>query len=73
MVVQGTATVEIDGAEKLVRENESVYIVATQWHRLANPGKVPLRLIEVQTGTYFGEDDIIRSDDVYRRAPDETR
>ena len=73
VVVQGTATVEIDGAEKLVRENESVYIVATQWHRLANPGKVPLRLIEVQTGTYFGEDDIIRSDDVYRRAPDETR
>jgi mannose-1-phosphate guanylyltransferase/mannose-6-phosphate isomerase len=73
VVVQGTATVEIDGVEKLVRENESVYIVATQWHRLANPGKVPLRLIEVQTGTYFGEDDIIRSDDVYRRAPDETR
>jgi mannose-1-phosphate guanylyltransferase / mannose-6-phosphate isomerase len=73
IVVQGTATVEIDGAEKLVRENESVYIVATQWHRLTNPGKVPLQLIEVQTGTYFGEDDIIRSDDVYRRAPDETR
>lgn len=73
VVVQGTATVEIDGVEKLVRENESVYIVATQWHRLANPGKVPLRLIEVQTGTYFGEDDIIRSDDVYRRTPDETR
>jgi len=73
VVVQGTATVEIDGAEKLVCENESVYIVATQWHRLANPGKVPLRLIEVQTGGYFGEDDIIRTDDVYRRAPDETR
>jgi len=73
VVVQGTASVEIDGDEKLVRENESVYIVATQWHRLANPGKVPLRLIEVQTGTYFGEDDIIRSDDVYRRAADETR
>ncbi len=73
VVVQGTATVEIDGTEKLVRENESVYIVATQWHRLSNPGKVPLRLIEVQTGTYFGEDDILRSDDIYRRAPDETR
>jgi mannose-1-phosphate guanylyltransferase/mannose-6-phosphate isomerase len=72
VVVQGTASVEIDGAETLVRENESVYIVATQWHRLSNPGKVPLRLIEVQTGSYFGEDDIIRSD-VYRRAPDETR
>ena len=73
VVVQGTATVEIDGIERLVRENESVYIVATQWHRLSNPGKVPLQLIEVQTGAYFGEDDIIRTDDVYRRAPDETR
>jgi mannose-1-phosphate guanylyltransferase/mannose-6-phosphate isomerase len=73
VVVQGTATVEIDGIEKLVRENESVYIVATQWHRLSNPGKMPLRLIEVQTGSYFGEDDIIRSEDVYRRAADETR
>ncbi len=73
VVVQGTATVEIDGTEKLVRENESVYIVATQWHRLSNPGKMPLRLIEVQTGSYFGEDDIIRSEDVYRRAADETR
>jgi mannose-1-phosphate guanylyltransferase / mannose-6-phosphate isomerase len=72
VVVQGTATVEIDGVEKLVRENESVYIVATQWHRLSNPGKVPVQLIEVQTGTYFGEDDIIRSDDVYGRGPDET-
>jgi mannose-1-phosphate guanylyltransferase / mannose-6-phosphate isomerase len=73
IVVQGTAMVEIDGVETLVRENESVYIVSTQWHRLANPGKVPVQLIEVQTGTYFGEDDIIRGDDVYRRAPDETR
>jgi mannose-1-phosphate guanylyltransferase/mannose-6-phosphate isomerase len=73
IVVQGTAMVEIEGVETLVKENESVYIVATQWHRLANPGKVPLQLIEVQTGTYFGEDDIIRGDDVYRRAPDETR
>lgn len=73
IVVQGTAKVTVDGAEKLVRENESVYIVATQWHRLENPGKVPLELIEVQIGTYLGEDDIIRSDDVYARAPDETR
>jgi mannose-1-phosphate guanylyltransferase/mannose-6-phosphate isomerase len=73
VVVQGTARVTVNGQEKLVRENESVYIVATQWHRLENPGKVPLELIEVQIGTYLGEDDIIRTDDVYNRAEGETR
>ena len=73
VVVQGTARVIVDDVEKLVRENESVYITATQWHRLENPGKVPLELIEVQLGTYLGEDDIIRSDDIYKRSADETR
>ena len=73
VVVQGTAKVMVGDVEKLVGENESVYIIATQWHRLENPGKVPLELIEVQIGTYLGEDDIIRSDDVYHRAPDETK
>jgi mannose-1-phosphate guanylyltransferase / mannose-6-phosphate isomerase len=73
IVVQGTAKVVVGETEKLVRENESVYINATEWHRLENPGKVPLEIIEVQTGTYFGEDDIIRSDDVYKRAADETK
>jgi mannose-1-phosphate guanylyltransferase/mannose-6-phosphate isomerase len=73
IVVQGTAKVVIGESEQLVRENESVYIIATQWHRLENPGKVPLELIEVQIGTYLGEDDIIRTDDVYRRAPEETK
>lgn len=73
IVVQGTAKVVIGEREQLVRENESVYIVATQWHRLENPGKVPLELIEVQIGTYLGEDDIIRTDDVYHRTPEETR
>jgi mannose-1-phosphate guanylyltransferase/mannose-6-phosphate isomerase len=73
IVVQGTAKVTVGDSEKLVRENESVYISATQWHRLENPGKVPLELIEVQIGTYLGEDDIIRSDDIYKRTPDETR
>ena len=67
VVVQGTAKVVIGETEKLVRENESVYIVATEWHRLENPGKVPLELIEVQLGTYLGEDDIERTDDVYGR------
>lgn len=73
VVVQGTARVVIDGEERLVRENESVFITSTQWHRLENPGKVPLELIEVQLGTYLGEDDIIRSDDVYNRSAEETR
>jgi len=73
VVVHGTAKVSIGGEEKLVRENESVYIVATQWHRLENPGKTPLEIIEVQIGSYLGEDDIVRSDDVYHRTPDETR
>lgn len=73
VVVHGTAKVTIGETEQLVRENESVYIVATQWHRLENPGKVPLELIEVQIGSYLGEDDILRTDDVYHRAPDETK
>lgn len=73
VVVQGTALVTVGETEKLVRENESVYITATQWHRLENPGKVPLEIIEVQIGTYLGEDDILRSDDIYKRDPGETK
>jgi mannose-1-phosphate guanylyltransferase/mannose-6-phosphate isomerase len=73
VVVHGTAKVSIGGEEKLVSENESVYIVATQWHRLENPGKTPLEMIEVQIGSYLGEDDIVRSDDIYHRAPEETK
>lgn len=73
VVVRGTANVTIGDRERLVQENESVYIRATQWHQLANPGKVPLEMIEVQLGSYLGEDDIIRSSDIYHREPDETR
>ena len=73
VVVQGTAKVVVGDSEKLVRENESVYIFATQWHRLENPGKVPLEIIEVQLGTYLGEDDIQRADDIYHRAAEETK
>lgn len=73
IVVKGTARVTIGEEERLVRENESVYIFATQWHRLENPGKVPLEIIEVQIGTYLGEDDIIRAADVYNRAEEETK
>jgi mannose-1-phosphate guanylyltransferase / mannose-6-phosphate isomerase len=73
IVVHGTARVTIGDTEKLVRENESVYIFATQWHRLENPGKVPLEIIEIQIGSYVGEDDIVRTDDVYRRSAEETK
>ena len=73
VVVQGTANVAIGDTEQLVRENESVYIQATQWHRLENPGKVGLEIIEVQLGSYLGEDDILRDGDVYNRAADETK
>lgn len=69
IVVKGTATVEIDETVRLVRENESVYIPLGAWHRLTNEGRIPLELIEVQSGSYLGEDDIVRSQDDYKRAP----
>jgi mannose-1-phosphate guanylyltransferase/mannose-6-phosphate isomerase len=67
IVVEGTARVTIDDVEKLVSENQSVYIPLGAVHRMENPGKVPMVLIEVQTGSYLGEDDIIRFEDVYAR------
>ena len=73
VVVHGIAKVTVGDEERLVHENQSVYIVATQWHRLENPGKTPLELIEVQIGSYLGEDDIVRSEDVYNRSPEETK
>jgi len=67
IVVEGTALVTVDGKEKLVTENESVYVPLGAVHRLENPGKVPMVLIEVQTGAYVGEDDIVRYEDAYAR------
>jgi mannose-1-phosphate guanylyltransferase/mannose-6-phosphate isomerase len=67
IVVRGTAQVTIDEDVKLVSENQSVYIPLGAVHRMENPGKVPMVLIEVQTGSYLGEDDIIRYEDVYSR------
>ncbi len=67
VVVNGTALVTRDDHTQLLRENESVYIPAGTLHRLENPGKVPLNLIEVQSGCYLGEDDIVRLDDTYGR------
>jgi len=67
IVVQGTAKVTVDGEVRLVSENQSVYIPLGATHRMENPGKVPMVLIEVQTGTYLGEDDIVRYEDGYGR------
>ena len=67
IVVEGTAKVTIDDTVSLVSENQSVYIPLGTRHRMENPGKVAMVLIEVQTGSYLGEDDIIRYEDVYSR------
>jgi mannose-1-phosphate guanylyltransferase/mannose-6-phosphate isomerase len=67
VVVKGAAKVTIGEKETLVHENESVYVPKSQVHRLENPGKVPLELIEVQVGEYVGEDDILRLEDIYQR------
>ncbi|TKZ18054.1 mannose-1-phosphate guanylyltransferase/mannose-6-phosphate isomerase [Shimia litoralis] len=67
IVVEGTAKITLDDEIKLLGENQSVYIPLGAVHRMENPGKVPMVLIEVQTGTYLGEDDIIRYEDVYAR------
>ena len=67
VVVRGTALVERDGESTLLRENESIYIPIGAAHRLENPGRLPLHLIEVQSGAYLGEDDIVRLADNYGR------
>lgn len=67
IVVAGTARVTVDDEVKLVTENQSVYIPLGAVHRMENPGKVPMVLIEVQTGSYLGEDDIVRYEDKYAR------
>jgi mannose-1-phosphate guanylyltransferase/mannose-6-phosphate isomerase len=68
VVVSGTASVRLGDQVKLVTENESVYIPVGVTHSLENPGKLPLHLIEVQSGSYLGEDDIVRFEDLYGRA-----
>ena len=67
VVVHGTAEVTIGDTTQAVHENESVYIPIGSVHRMANKGKIPLELIEVQTGSYLGEDDIERIEDIYQR------
>ena len=67
IVVKGTAEVEIKKKLRILSENESTFIPLGAKHRLANPGKIPLEIIEVQSGSYVGEDDIIRFEDLYGR------
>ncbi|MEW5769032.1 MAG: mannose-1-phosphate guanylyltransferase/mannose-6-phosphate isomerase [Pseudomonadota bacterium] len=68
IVVSGTARVTCDDKVTILSENQSTYIPLGATHRLDNPGKLPLHLIEVQSGSYLGEDDIVRFEDIYKRA-----
>jgi mannose-1-phosphate guanylyltransferase/mannose-6-phosphate isomerase len=67
VVVSGTARIKNGDSETLLTENQSVYIPVGNVHALENPGKIPLELIEVQSGAYLGEDDIVRFEDRYGR------
>jgi mannose-1-phosphate guanylyltransferase / mannose-6-phosphate isomerase len=67
IVVKGTARITIDADVKMLSENQSIYVPLGAVHRLENPGLIPLTLIEVQSGSYLGEDDIVRLEDVYAR------
>lgn len=73
VVVKGTAKVTIGDTVQMVHENQSVYVPKGTHHRMENPGKVPLELIEVQVGEYLGEDDIVRFEDVYGRVPTDSK
>jgi mannose-1-phosphate guanylyltransferase/mannose-6-phosphate isomerase len=71
VVVTGTVEVTRDEEVAILSENQSTYIPIGKRHRLANPGKIPAFLIEVQSGAYLGEDDIIRYEDIYQRSSSE--
>ncbi|MDB2323481.1 mannose-1-phosphate guanylyltransferase/mannose-6-phosphate isomerase [Planktomarina temperata] len=73
VVVEGTAKVTIDDDVRTITENQSVYIPQGAIHRMENPGETPMTLIEVQTGSYFGEDDITRYEDLYSRVQETTK
>ena len=67
IVIDGTAKVEIDNVTSSLSKNESIFVPINTKHRLSNPNKLPLKIIEVQSGSYLGEDDILRFDDIYGR------
>ena len=68
VVVSGTAEVQVDERAQVLTEDQSVYIPIGSKHRLKNPGKTTLTLIEIQSGGYLGEDDILRFEDLYQRS-----
>ena len=68
IVTGGTAKVTVGDDVRMVHENESIFVPQSTKHRLENPGRIPLAIIEVQNGSYLGEDDIVRFEDVYGRA-----
>jgi mannose-1-phosphate guanylyltransferase/mannose-6-phosphate isomerase len=68
VVVTGTLEVTRGEEVEMLSENQSIYILIGEKHRLANPGKTPAFLIEVQSGSYLDEDDIVRFDDIYQRS-----
>lgn len=70
VVVSGTARITHGNDRFPLNVGESTYIPATDWHRIENPGTTPLEIVEIQIGAYLGEDDIVRSDDIYNRAPE---
>lgn len=67
VVVRGTAEVTIQDRKQIVHEGQSIFVPKSAIHRVANPGKIDLEIIEVQVGEYLGEDDILRMEDVYGR------
>lgn len=69
VVVRGTGEITIEGAMQTLHENQSTYIPVNAIHRLKNPGRIPLELIEIQVGSYLGENDIVRIEDAYNRIP----
>jgi mannose-1-phosphate guanylyltransferase / mannose-6-phosphate isomerase len=71
VVVNGTAAITRDGETMLLKENESIFLPLGCVHRLENPGRIPLNLIEIQSGPYLGEDDIVRFEDLYARSQDD--
>ena len=73
IVVKGTALVTRGEEELMLSENQSTFIPLGTKHRLENPGVIPLELIEVQSGSYLGEDDIVRFDDIYGRTGETPR
>ena len=71
VVVNGTALVTRDGEALMLKENESIFLPLGCVHRLENPGRIALNLIEIQSGPYLGEDDIVRFEDLYARSQDD--